>query len=221
MADDPTTTDIEDTYSGHAPADTKPTTRERAAIDSARVSEGEPARRGLVTLPPIRFVQTPNCSSRNGKRVEGVVVHETEGGYYGAVGWLTRKDVQASAHVVLKEDGSEATQLVPWGEKAWHAAGANPHTLGIEIAGFTGGAKMQNNDAQIRRAARICGYWCERFDIPPVHKMDGHNGLTRHRDLGAFGGGHHDPGGFDWDEFVAMVAAEVERGSFRPQWGED
>ena len=124
--------------------------------------------------------------------------------------------MEASAHVVLKEDGGEATQLVPWAAKAWHAAGANSYTLGIEMAGFTA---ARNLETQLARAARIVGFWCHRLQVPAVHRMDARGGIARHRDLGAFGGGRSDPGGFDFDAFVARVRREVERGGFRPSWG--
>ena len=119
---------------------------------------------------------------------------------------------------MLKEDGSEVTQLVPWSLKSWHAVSANSYTIGLEIAGFTA---SPNQEAQLRRAARICGYWCKRFNIPPVHQTRAWNGIATHRDLGTFGGGHHDPGGFSMDAFIAMIAAETKRGGFRPVWGRD
>lgn len=171
-----------------------------------------------VVLPPLYWAPSPNQSTRR-ERISGVVMHETEGNFEGAVSWLRQPRAQASAHLVLAEDGTRAAQLVPWTAKAWHAVGANSHTLGLELAGFTA---KRNLPEQIARAARIVGYWCHRFDIP-AKKGDAHgyNGIVRHRDLGAYGGGHGDPGGFDWDEFIEAVQREVTRGRFRPVWGKD
>lgn len=208
----------EDRRSGHAPAGTEATAEELAAIEAAEVDDGEPVTKAGTALPPIRILNTPNASSRRGQTIRGIVIHETEGGYQGAVGWLMRANGSSSAHLVLKEDGSEATQLVPWGQKAWHAVSANSYTLGLELAGFTA---SPNQKAQLDRAARICGYWCKRFGIPPVHQTRAWNGISTHRDLGSFGGGHGDPGGFSIDAFIAQVAAEVKRGGFRPRWGND
>jgi len=210
--------DDEDRISGHAPADTRQTAEEHAVFEAADVEDGEPATRGNAALPPVRILSTPNQSSRKGQRVRGIVIHETEGGYEGAVGWLMRADGNSSAHLVLKEDGSEATQLVPWSAKSWHAVSANSYTIGLELAGFVG---TPNQEAQLDRAARICGYWCTRFGIPAVRQRKAWDGISTHRDLGAFGGGHNDPGGFDIDGFIARVAAEVARGGFRPVWGRD
>lgn len=173
-------------------------------------------------LPPLVQAPTPNQSSRHGTPITGVVVHETEGGYAGAVSWLRNPAAQASAHVVLREDGLQAAQLVPWGGKAWHAVNANPSTIGLEIAGYTA---SPNQAEQIARAARIVAWWCQRYHISPRQGSIRGGlvyGVVRHRDLGAFGGGHFDPGGFAWDGpggFLAQVQAEVQRGQFRARWG--
>jgi len=168
-------------------------------------------------LPPLVQAPSPNQSSRRGFAPSGVVVHETEGSYAGAVSWLRNPKAQASAHLVLREDGLQAAQLVPWHMKAWHAENANTYTLGIELAGKTA---LPNRDEQLHRAARIVGWWCVTYRIP-VHQGDskGHGGIVRHLDLGWFGGGHHDPGGFDWPTFLRMVKAEVALGGFRKVYG--
>jgi N-acetyl-anhydromuramyl-L-alanine amidase AmpD len=171
-----------------------------------------------VVLPPIYWAPSPNQSTRR-EKISGVVMHETEGAFAGAVSWLRNPQAQASAHIVLKEDGSQAAQLVSWSAKAWHAVNANSHTIGLELAGKTA---ETNNPAQIARAARIVAFWCHRFGIPPKQgDAHGYNGIVRHRDLGTYGGGHHDPGGFDWEAFIAQVGRELHRGHFRPSWGRD
>lgn len=171
-------------------------------------------------LPPLVYLPTPNRSYRLGARVNGIVIHETEGGFAGAVSWLRNPIADASAHAVLREDGMLLAQLVPWSgmrSNAWHAANANRYTIGLELAGFTANP---NKPEQLARAARIVGWWCHTYGVP-THQGDryGHNGIVRHRDLGAYGGGHHDPGGFDWSAFLAAVAAEVRRGGFRQDYG--
>ena len=173
--------------------------------------------RPKVTLPPLYYTSTPNQSTRRGQKITGIVIHETEGNFIGAVGWLMRPATEASAHGVLNEDGTKFAQLVPWGMKAWHAENANPYTLGLELAGFT---RTVNNPDQIVVAARIVGYWCTKYGIAPQQaQLHGAYGLCRHVDLGEFGGGHHDPGGFLWSSFIKRVAIEVKRGGFRPSWG--
>lgn len=169
-------------------------------------------------LPELVWVPSPNHYFW-GMRPRGIVVHETEGAYAGAVSWFAQPRSQVSAHLVLREDGGQATQCVPWRRPAWHAVNANDHTIGIELAGFTA---EPNDPAQIARAARICGYFCRRYGIP-TRQADakGYGGICRHRDLGAYGGNHSDPGGFDWPLFLLAVAKETRRGGYRPVWGRD
>lgn len=176
---------------------------------------------GQYVLPPLKWRESPNQSSRNGANIIGIVMHDTEGGYAGSVSWLCNSQAQASAHLVLREDGNEATQLVRWGEKAWHAVAANQHFLGLEMAGFL---NREGTD-EWHTAARICAYWCDKYRIPPVWNVRHTNafgpGLTRHLDLGLAGGGHHDPTTDEskWIWFCLLVQHEVARGGFLPSWG--
>ena len=188
-------------------------------IARTRARKGSVPKSGLIytALPPILYLPTPNLSTRHSTSINGAVAHETEGSYAGAVSWLRSPRSRASAHVVLRDDGGHATQLVPWTEKAWHAANANPHTLGLEIVGWTA---KPNKIEQLRVAARIMAFWAEEFGFPVRQgNRYGHGGIVRHRDLGAFGGGHGDPGGFDWTWFLRQVAIERERGNFPGRWG--
>lgn len=169
-------------------------------------------------LPPLLYLPTGNQSSRHGTAIQGAVCHETEGGYLGAVSWLRNPVSDASAAGVLREDGGHFTQLVAWSSKAWHAANANPHTLGLELAGFT---SKENKIEQLRVAARIFAFWGHRyqFDAEKQANRYGFGGTCRHVDLGSFGGGHHDPGGFNWEWFLRQIGLEVRRGEFPATWG--
>lgn len=170
-----------------------------------------------VSLPPLYVHLSPNRSSRQGYPPRGIVVHETEGSFAGAVSWLCNPAADASAHIVLSEDGSKACQLVPWSEKAWHAVNANRYTLGLELAGK---ASQKNAEMQLRRAARIVAFWGHNFGIPMRQgNSHGENGIVRHRDLGVYGGNHSDPGGFDWEDFIHLCDLELRHGRFRPVWG--
>lgn len=177
---------------------------------------------GVVVLPALHYRESPNQSVRD-RAVNCVVVHDTEGAYSGAVSWLCNPKAEASAHVVLREDGLEATQLVPYSKKAWHCADYNSQTIGLELAGI---ARLGFRDPQLRRAARIVAFFLHKYHLPAQHvKPDDlkrlGRGWTFHQDLGAKGGGHHDPG-FNaakslW--FGHLVASELKRGGFRVDWG--
>lgn len=175
-----------------------------------------------VDLPPIHFEASPNHSARSAS-VSLVVVHDTEGGYAGSVSWLKNSQAQASAHVVLREDGKEATQLVRYADKAWHCAAYNSESIGLEMAGI---ASHGFDSDELRVAARIVAFFCHKYKLPPKHVKPSANGpiargFTFHQDLGVKGGGHHDPGftAAQAENFEALVQDEYKRGGFRRWWG--
>jgi N-acetyl-anhydromuramyl-L-alanine amidase AmpD len=175
-----------------------------------------------VVLPPLDWRESPNQSART-REIRTVVLHDTEGAYEGAVSWLCDPRAEASAHLVLREDGLAATQLVPWSHKAWHCAAYNDQSIGLEMAGQ---AKRGFSNAQLAHAARIVAYFLHRYNLPGRYvKPDSHGilgpGWTLHQDLGVPGGGHHDPGfsGLRTWQFGRLVKAELKRGGFRKEWG--
>lgn len=173
---------------------------------------------GLAALPPLLYRPSPNRRLHTfGRRITGIVWHETQGSYMGAVSWLTNPVSRVSAHLVLNEYGTECTQTVPYSDVAWHAAGANGHTIGVELAGYEAHA---NDARQIKAAARIGAALSVMFDIPPViGNAWGHGGHVTHEMLGSYGGGHHDPGGFDFEKFVARIGFEVRAGGLDLPYG--
>jgi N-acetyl-anhydromuramyl-L-alanine amidase AmpD len=172
-----------------------------------------------VVLPELHWRESPNRSSRHGEHVRLLVWHETAGAYAGSVSWLCNPKADASAHLVIREDGQAATQLVPLAEKAWHAAAANPYSVGVEHANVT--AKGYATEHQLHVSARIFGWLCLHYGIPPRWARGGvGHGICRHLDLGQAGGGHLScgPGLHDWERFLAMVHHEIERGGYRSDW---
>jgi N-acetyl-anhydromuramyl-L-alanine amidase AmpD len=172
-----------------------------------------------IVLPNLIERHSPNYSSRHGSTPRLLVWHETAGAYDGAVSWLCNPAAQASAHIVLREDANEATQLVALHDKAWHAAAFNSASVGVEHANTT--AKGYASEHQLEVSARIFGWLCLRLHIPPRWSRHGvEPGICRHLDLGALGGGHFScgTGDHDWQRFLAMVHAELARGGFRDHW---
>ena len=175
-----------------------------------------------VALPPLKWAESPNYSERAaGVSLDLIIVHDTEGGYEGAVRWFGNRHSQVSAHLVLKEDGSEATQMVPYSKKAWHCAAFNSRSVGLEMAGF---AKAGYGEREWAVAARIVAFLLHKYALPARWARGGSGpGFCRHYDLGAAGGGHHDPTTDDavWEAFGARVEAEAKRGGFHSTWGRD
>jgi hypothetical protein len=121
---------------------------------------------------------------------------------------------------VLLGTRHRAAQLVPWHVKAWACAGYNAASYNLEVGdeAWTGAAPEL-----LAEAARAVAYLSKRSGIPPVWtRQPSHElGVCRHLDLGILGGGHTDPTTDTprWRAFMRMVAAERERGGFRPSWG--
>lgn len=172
-----------------------------------------------VVLPDLKQRHSPNQSSRYGTKIDLLVWHETAGAYAGSVSWLCNPAAQASAHLVVREDGLEATQLVHLGEKAWHAAAYNPRSVGVEHANVS--AKGYATDQQLRVSARIFGWLCLHYGVPPRWARGGvGTGVCRHMDLGAAGGGHTQcgPDLTGWLRFLDLLHHELERGGYKADW---
>lgn len=167
-----------------------------------------------VVLPPLVQRKTPNQSSRNGAAITHLVWHATAGHYLPSIDWLCNPAANASAHLVLREDGGECTQLVRLELKAWHAEAWNGFSVGVEHASMGAGFA---SGAQLAESARLLGWLCWHLGIPPVFGLHRPRGLVRHRDLGVAGGGHSDgPSDQVWfGEYLPAVQREVTRGGFR------
>jgi len=144
-----------------------------------------------IELPSYRWVASPCYSSRNGARVKLIVVHDCEGSYGGSVAWFARTESQVSAHVVLSEDGMQATQMVGWGNKAWHVCAFNGFSEGIEAAGY---AAKGLGAPEWQALANLTALRLRANSIPCQRATANNNwtGFCQHADLGVAGGGHHD-----------------------------
>ena len=158
-------------------------------------------------LPPLKQLSSPNYSSRNGQAVRLIVIHDCEGSYAGSVGWFAQQRSQVSAHIVLRDDGAEATQMVAFANKAWHACSFNPISIGIELAGY---AAKGFDAPEWQSAAAIVAWLLHRHSLPATWARGGIGaGFCSHHDLGASGGGHTDPcevGAPVWLAFIDLVA---------------
>lgn len=180
----------------------------------------------MTVLPKLAYRESPNQSARTlqaGQRPYLVVVHRPVGSYHGSVEWLCNPRSQASAHILTEGNGTgvdEATQLVAWDRKAWHAMSFNSVSYGIEV---DDDAWDGDDKGAFATAARIVAFLCHKTGIPaewskdPLHKP----GVVRHFDLGAAGGNHMDPtqDRLLWTAFLRQVNRELKRGGFRKTWG--
>jgi N-acetyl-anhydromuramyl-L-alanine amidase AmpD len=116
------------------------------------------------TKPPIKqFIQSPNRSSRNGARIEMIVLHCTEGSWEGTKNtFLNAGGRQVSAHYVIDRNG-DIYQMVADNERANHARGANSNSIGIEHVG----SEIQSlADQQAESSAQLIRWLLAQYDIP-------------------------------------------------------
>lgn len=97
---------------------------------------------GTSETPPkpviSRFIQSPNCSSRNGDRIRRIVMHYTTSrNVDGTVSHFLNPASRVSAHYIIARDG-KIVQMVLDTDKAWHAKNANAESIGIEHSAAQG-----------------------------------------------------------------------------------
>lgn len=100
----------------------------------------------VKTVPMTNFVSASqaksvqsNSSSRNGTRIDTIVLHHTAGGNIsGALSWWADSH-QASSHYIVGKQG-EIVEVIPEDKKAWHANCVNGRSIGIEIVNMGNGS---------------------------------------------------------------------------------
>jgi N-acetylmuramoyl-L-alanine amidase/Phage tail lysozyme len=171
----------------------------------------------MPTLPPLLQTPSPNWSERSAK-IDLIVAHDCEGSYAGSINWFAQPRSQVSAHLVLREDGLQCTQMVPLSKKAWHACAFNSRSIGVEIAGYS---KVGFAPGQLNADANIIAWLLRTFNIPCQWARGGAGpGFCSHWDLGALGGGHQDitTDPDVWSEFSSRVHMAYMLATSVPPW---
>ncbi len=173
--------------------------------------------------PPVVWLKgegnfTP--AHRSVQSIDRIVVHVTEGNFWGSVRWLRNPRAHASSHFVVARNG-RIIQLVHLSDIAWHAGhwSTNEQSVGIEHEGFTYGP-LGFTDAQYRASARLAA-WIARRSLMPIDRKHviGHSQVPDGRG-GRGGSSHHtDPGPhWKWSYYLRLVRryAGVIRLSVKP-----
>ena len=108
--------------------------------------------------------------------------------------------------------------MVDLADNAWHACAFNRRSVGIEMGGF---ASCGFQPPLLATTGRIFAYLCHHLQIPVRHARGGVGpGIASHSDLGAAGGGHHDPSDYRdfMERFVRVVDDEHRKGHFPDVW---
>ncbi len=150
--------------------------------------------------------RSPNHSSRNGARIELIVLHATAGSYASSLAWLCNPASKVSTHYLIRKDGHIA-QLVSDIFAAWHAGKSEWRGLDSEqIQEGSLGIELENaNDGhdpypqvQIEALTWLVQSKLTQYGLTPL-------ALTRHLDIAIPEGRKTDPAGFPWDTWIASL----------------
>jgi N-acetyl-anhydromuramyl-L-alanine amidase AmpD len=178
-----------------------------AALASAGAAAAAP--------PPPYLASSQNYTQaeRPRSQIRFVVIHVTEGSFWGSVTWLRDPRAHASVNFVVSRTGQVA-QLVPLHDIAWHAGNwqYNLRSAGIENAGYTNdpaGFPLAEYKATARLTANIA-----RSSLIPIdrHHIIGHYQVPNPNDPLQGGGidGHTDPGPYwRWGLFMRLVRQDA------------
>jgi hypothetical protein len=168
------------------------------------------AEAGTGARPPVTWLKGEGNFTKSHRAIasiDKIVVHVTEGAFWGSVHWLKSPRAHASSHYVVSRRG-RIVQLVHLSDVAWHAGNWNVNTqsVGIEHEGFTYGPGGFTH-AQYHASARLAG-WIARRSLMPIDRKR----FIGHADVPAPGGGrggashHTDPGPhWKWDYYLRLV----------------
>lgn len=169
-----------------------------------------PAGAAETARPPVTWLKGEGNftkAHRAPTSLQSIVVHVTEGAFWGSVKWLKNPRAHASSHFVVARSG-KIVQLVHVSDIAWHAGNwkVNVGSVGIEHEGFTYGP-AGFTDAQYESSARLTA-WLARRSLMPIDRRR----IIGHAEVPAPGGGvggsghHTDPGpNWNWGRYLRLV----------------
>lgn len=125
-------------------------------------------------------------SSRRAGNINWVVVHVTAGTFGSAVNWFKDPTADVSAHYVIRDEDGYCKQMVLDEDVAWHAAGINSPSIGIEHEWYDGQGGL--SDDNLWRSANIVRHIADEYNIPltyytdPCEAANAGGGLVGHTD---------------------------------------
>lgn len=171
---------------------------------------------GLADWEVRGLIQSPNYSSRGGKKVRLLVVHTAEGARtvesLGA--WFSQPARGVSSHAGI--DDKRIETYVPYDMAAWTARGANAIADQVELCGFAKWTREQWINEHPKMLELLAGWLKERATargiplrkLTPAQVAAGESGVIAHVDwtVGMKDGTHTDCGTeFPWDHVMALA----------------
>lgn len=176
-----------------------------AALSLLATVEADAARQTIGVMKTRNKTE----ANRSFQAVDRVVIHVTEGSFWGSVRWLRNPRAHGSSHYVVSRTG-KVVQLVDVSDIAWHAGNraTNERSIGIEHEGFT--ARGGFTRAQYRASARLLAYLSKRAGFPLDRRhVIGHDAVPHPSGQGVGGIDHHtDPGQlWNWRRYLSLARA--------------
>jgi hypothetical protein len=169
-------------------------------------------------------IWSPNCSGRNGARIDLFLLHTQEGNSNadGLAQWMSQPSSQVSYHYSISQDnrdnGVTVVDVVDTDLASWSVLSANPRSINLVFAGSKASWTRQDWLKYAGRSIDVAAYLaaqdCEKYSIQkrvlkPPYSAPG--GVSDHRYVTQFlrDGTHTDVGGpmkppwtgFPWDVF--------------------
>jgi len=121
--------------------------------------------------PEFTYERSPNQSSRNGVPIKRIVLHyTTSSNPQGTISWFKNPASRVSAHYMVGRDG-KIWQFVNDDKKAWHAAGHNADSIGVENVAAVGQKLTAFQEAAL---VKLLKYLMSEYKIPK-------SGITGHK----------------------------------------
>jgi N-acetylmuramoyl-L-alanine amidase len=172
---------------------------------------------GGIAKPPVVSMPSPNFNSRDGAKIDTVVLHHTasSGSAQSTGSYFQNPANEVSSHYIVGKDGT-IVQSVADGNRSWHAgtsefkgrSDVNDFSIGIEICNLGNGTDPYT-DAQYKALAKLVAYLQDTYGISWER-------VTGHKDVALPRGRKIDPSAnFSYDRLKSEVAAL--RGGATPQ----
>lgn len=124
-------------------------------------------------------IPSPAYNKGNGRDINKIVLHTTEGGFRGAMREFMDSAFKKSAHYMVRTDGI-VVRLVSDDDIAWHVHDQNSDLLGIEMVGHH---NLPITAKQTKVTARLAMYLMEKYNLT-VDDIVAHSSLDDKRDPG-------------------------------------
>jgi hypothetical protein len=171
---------------------------------------------------PLKRIWIPSPSYRSGRSGNPrlLVLHTTEGSrtVESLGNYFANRANEVSSHAGADDKPNTIGTYVSRANVAWTQGDANDESISLEMCAFAAWPESEwaKHPNLIDNVAQWLAEESKFFDIPlvrvsPRQALSSGTGVCEHRDLGAWGGGHHDCGdGFPLGDVIQMARDGVK-----------